>query len=285
MVYLGCASATKAVTFVNSIRLPPDAPPRVLVQGDTLGFGGNTLSAPGDGTISYSVDLSSLPPLVPRPEMPSFAAAPAAAAPAAPGGEPSSAAAQGPEVGEKRERGERGRGGRLKKAKEEEARGAAAAAPTPLNGALQAQRAQAQDHVRQLQGLGGRDRVWAQRLLECTAQSYGLVQEAVASGGRVDALFQAGERVHSKIGSPTRTILAAAAAAAARGAAAAARRGAAAAGKGAAAGAAGGAAADMVAEYSGGLHDQKGTAVATRPLTRRSARPARRSIARTCGWR
>ena len=64
MVYLGCASATKAVTFVNSIRLPPDAPPRVLVQGDTLGFGGNTLSAPGDGTISYSVDLSSLPPLV-----------------------------------------------------------------------------------------------------------------------------------------------------------------------------------------------------------------------------
>ncbi|EOD35389.1 hypothetical protein EMIHUDRAFT_201444 [Emiliania huxleyi CCMP1516] len=134
VVYLGCASATKAVTFVNSIRLPPDAPPRVLVQGDTLGFGGNTLSAPGDGTISYSVDLSS--------------------------------------------------GGRMKKAKEEEARGAAAAAPAPLNGALQAQRAQAQDHVRQLQGLGGRDRVWAQRLIECTAQSYGLVQEAVASGGR-----------------------------------------------------------------------------------------------------
>ena len=59
------------------------------------------------------------------------------------------------EGGHLRQLGERGRGGRLKKAKEEEARGAAAAAPTPLNGALQAQRAQAQDHVRQLQGLGG----------------------------------------------------------------------------------------------------------------------------------
>ena len=64
VVYLGCAHSTSAVTFVNSIRLPPDAPPRVLVQGDTLGFGGSTLSAPGMGTVSYSVDLSSLPPLV-----------------------------------------------------------------------------------------------------------------------------------------------------------------------------------------------------------------------------
>ena len=202
--YTGCASSSLAVTFFNGAFLAPTAAPVILNNGDTLGFGGASQAAPGSATIVYKAVFINAPPLVPMPPPPPRAppARPAPARPAAETGEPSAAGeTSGAGGADGKRRGERGREGRKRQRLEAED-APAAAAPALAVGALAARASLAEQHAALVQDLDSEQRKWAKRGLECAAECYGLMQDAVheaAQEGGEDALHAAVARMMHKV--------------------------------------------------------------------------------------
>ena len=196
-------------SFLNGIALADKSPPVVLNAGDTLGFGGSSALRPTEGTSTYRVCLSDMPPLAqpmppPPPRPPIGASA---------GGGSSGAAVPAPSAaGSSRERGERGGARHKKRAREEGT--SASAAPAGAVPVLQTLASVAQAHAAATQGLGAEERRWGQRMLACTAQCYTLVQTAVAEGGSLlNTMEQVQHKVSSLLGDMRRSAAAATAAA------------------------------------------------------------------------
>ena len=140
-----------------------------------------------------------MPPPPPR-------APPARPAPARPTAETGETSAAGETsgaggAGEKR-RGERGRDGKKRQRLEVEGDAPAAAAPAAAVGALAARASLAEQHAALVQDLDSEQRKWAKRGLECAAECYGLMQDAVheaAQEGGEDALHAAVARMMHKV--------------------------------------------------------------------------------------
>lgn len=186
--------------FINGALLAHNSSAVVLEDGNEIGFGGSDGGELTETTVRYRCHFRNMPPLEaampPPPPMPAARSASAEAGP-----DPSA------EPAERRARGEKSSAGRKRRREETAAASAApVAAEAPLGG-LAAQAALVGSHAALVAPLRAEERRWARRALECAAQCYGLVQEAVHAaaqetqpGGGEAALHVAIARMQHKVG-------------------------------------------------------------------------------------
>ena len=185
--------------FVNGALLTHNSSAVILKDGDEVGFGGSHGGELTATTVRYRCDFRNMPPLQaampPPPPMPAARVASAEAGPNL-----------GAQPAEGRGRGEKSSAARKRRRDEAAAVPAAPDAVQPPLGGLAAQAALAEGHATLVANLRSEERRWARRALDCAAQCYGLVQEAVhaaaqegTSGGGEAALHVAIARMQHKV--------------------------------------------------------------------------------------